>query len=121
MGRRNEGIIQSGGHFRAGSVAVGRGATQIVGAPAGSAQEKDQAAAAINDFLKALEVHAAKLKELDELTQTVQQLAEEVRKERPNKLTLKALLEGIKGVVLPVSEMVPAFTTLTRAVMSLLG
>ncbi|NMO13958.1 hypothetical protein HPC49_08870 [Pyxidicoccus fallax] len=120
MGGRNEGIINRG-QFRAGSVVVGRGAMHVVGAPPGSPPEQAQVIAAINDFLKTLEAHAEKLGALDELTETVQQLAEEAKKERPSRPTLKGLLAGIKDSVISVAEMAPAVTTLVGAVTALMG
>lgn len=120
MGGRNEGIINRG-RFRAGTVVVGRDAIHVVGVPAGSPPEQAQVVAASKDFLKTLEAHAAKLGELDELKETVHQLAEEAKKERPSRPTLKGLLAGIKDSVTSVSEMVPAVNTLAGAVTALMS
>lgn len=121
MAGRNEGIINRG-RFRAGQVVVGRGARLTMGSPdPGASAEKEQLAVAIDGFLKALEAHATKLDELEELVQVVGQLAEEAEKEQPNKLTLKGLLSSIKSTVVSVAEMAPALTTLTNSVLVLMG
>lgn len=100
MSKNNEGIIVSGGAFNAGQVSVGKGA-QAVQNTYNLASElhldgESDLAQAITELIKAVEKYRSQLNNYDELTQNVQQVAEEIKKEQPNKFTLKGLLDSIK-------------------------
>lgn len=125
MVEHNEGIIVTGGSFNAGQVSVGRNsqAVQITYAIADELKQagKDEMAAALTGFMQALEQHAAKIREIEEIAGAVKQIAEESKKEKPSKLTIKGLLEGLKGVVTPVAELAKPFLTLYGAAATMLG
>ncbi|WP_375769384.1 hypothetical protein NR798_00460 [Archangium gephyra] len=125
MSRWNEGIQVSGGSFSAGQVVVGRGSAGFqISRPAAEALHesgRDEVASRLEAFMRALEAHAAKLESLEEVVDAVQQVAAEAGKERPNRLTLKAMLESIKKVVDSVAEVAPAFAALSTSVMALVG
>lgn len=100
MGNNNEGIIVSGGAFNAGQVSVGKGA-QAVQNTYKLASELDldgesDIAQTITELIKVVETYRSELNNYDELAQNIQQVAEEIKKEQPNKFTLKGLLDSIK-------------------------
>ena len=125
MSQQNEGIIVTGGSFTAGQVSVGRNsrAFQITYNIAGELQTsgKEEVAKAIAELLKTLEEHAEEIKDLEEVVRAVQQIAEEAKKERSNKITLKGLLNGIKDVVSPIPDIVTKVLALQEAIAVMMG
>jgi hypothetical protein len=125
MNQNNEGIIVSGGSFNANQVSVGHN-SQAIQATYTIADDlkrsgKDEVAAALRALLKALGDHGSKVTSLDEVVQAVQQIAEETKKEKPNKITLKSLLDGIRDVVKPVAEIGPVFMSLYGTIATMIG
>jgi uncharacterized protein YqeY len=120
MNQNNEGIIVSGGTFSAGQVAVGKGAQAIQTtynlAIEFQAEGKTDLAQAMTALLTALEVHRPQIADYDEVSQAVQQIAEEVKKETPSKLTLKGLLSAVKESVGSVVEIVEKVGLLQKAI-----
>lgn len=120
MSQNNEGIIVSGGTFSAGQIAVGQGAQAIQTtynlASELQAEGKVDLAQAITELIKVLEAHRPQVADYDEVTQAVQQIAEEVKKEQPSKLTLKGLLSALKESVGDVVEIVQKVGLLQKAI-----
>ena len=120
MNSNNEGIIVSGGSFHADQVAVGKGAQAIKTTYnlAHELRENNQQdlAAAVTELLQALEAHQSDISDYGEVSQAVQQITEEVQKEQPSKLTLKALLSGVKESVGSIVEIVEKVGLLQKAI-----
>lgn len=126
MSGHNEGInVSDGGSLSAGQIAVGRNAQAIQNTYnlANQLQEsgKSEVAQAITELLKALEVHNDKVSDKEEVTQAVQQVAEEVQKEKPNKFTLKGLLSSLKESLGSVVEIAEKVTVLQKVVALMMG
>lgn len=122
----NEGIYISGqGKLEADQIAVGRKSQAIkvvYGATSDlQASGKAQVAQAIEDLLKGLEAQSGKVPDEQEVIEAIQQIAEEAKKEKPSKLTLKGLLNGIKDVVDPIAELLPKVVALRTAIAAMLG
>lgn len=120
MNSNNDGIIISGGSFNAEQVAVGQGA-QAIKTTYNLARElendsQQELAQAIKELLQALEAHQPDIDDYDEVSQAVQQITEEVQKEQPSKLTLKALLNGVKESVGSIVEIVEKVSLLQKAI-----
>jgi translation initiation factor 2B subunit (eIF-2B alpha/beta/delta family) len=125
MSQSNEGIVVTGGTFNADQVAVGRGA-QAIQTTYNMASElqtegKADLAEAITDLLKALEAHKSEISDYDEVTQAVQKVVEETKKEQPSKLTLKGLLGAVKESVSSVVEIVEKVGLLQKAISVITG
>lgn len=126
MSGYNEGINVSGNaSLSAEQIAVGRNAQAIQNTYnlASQLQEsgKNEVAQAITELLKTLEVHSDKVADKEEVTQVVQQVAEEVQKEKPNKFTLKGLLSDLKESLGSVAEIAEKVTVLQRVVALMMG
>lgn len=125
MSGHNEGINISGGSLNAGQIAVGRGAQAIQNTYnlANQLEEagKSEVAQAITELLKALEANSNKVADKEEVTQAVQQVAEEVQKEKPNKFTLKGLLSSLKESLGSVAEIAGQVTVLQKAIALMMG
>lgn len=125
MSGHNEGINVSGGSLNAGQIAVGRGAQAIQNtynlANQLGESGKSEVAEAITELLKALETNSNKVTDKEEVTQAVQQVAEEVQKEKPNKFTLKGLLSTLKESLGSVAEIAEKVTILQKAIALMMG
>jgi uncharacterized protein YqeY len=126
MSQNNEGIIVSGGNFiGAGQVAVGKGAQAIQTtynlASEFQSEGKEDLAKAITELLTSLETHRPQVADYDEVSQAVKQIAEEVKKEQPSKLTLKGLLNAVKESVGSVVEIVEKVGLLQKAIALVTG
>ena len=125
MSGYNEGIYVSGGSLNAGQISVGRGAQAIQNTYNLASQlgesGKSEVAQAITELLKALEVSSNKIADKEEVTQTVQQVAEEVQKEKPNKFTLKGLLSTLKESLGSTAEIAEKVTILQKAIALMMG
>jgi translation initiation factor 2B subunit (eIF-2B alpha/beta/delta family) len=125
MSQNNEGIIVSSGTFNAGQVTVGKGA-QAIQTTYNLASEfqsdgKNDLAKALTELLTSLEDHRTQIADYDEVSQAVQQIAEEVKKKEPSKLTLKGLLTAIKESVGSVVEIVEKVGFLQKAIALVTG
>lgn len=125
MSGHNEGINVSGGSLSAGQIAIGRGAQAIQNTYnlAYQLEEsgKGEVAQAITELLKVLETHTNKVTNKSEINQAVQQVAEEVQKEQPNKFTLKGLLSSLKESLGSVAEIAEKVTVLQKAIALMMG
>lgn len=125
MTQENHGIIVSGGAFHADQVAVGRNA-QAVKNIYGIAHElqasgKEEIATQLTELIELLKARQGDIQESEEVIQAVQQVAEELQKEKPNRLTLKSLLNGIKEGVGAVTEVVEKIGALQTAIALVTG
>jgi translation initiation factor 2B subunit (eIF-2B alpha/beta/delta family) len=125
MSRHNEGINISGGTLNAEQIAVGRGSqtsqnTYNLANQLGESG-KSEVAQAITELLKALEINSDKIMDKEEVTQSIQQVAEEVQKEKPNKFTLKGLLSTLKESLGSVAEIAEKVTILQKAIALMMG
>ena len=125
MSQGNEGINVSGGVFQAHQVVVGQGAQAIQNTYniANQLQEsgKEEVSHAITELLKILEAHSDKIADKDTVVQEVQQIAEEVQKEKPNKFTLKGLLGSLKDSLGSIAEIAGKITILQKAIALMMG
>lgn len=115
---RNEGVIVSGGSLTATNIATGRGAAIYTSAGAASPQLKavqDQLAS----LMKALDEHAQALQNPDEVRQSAQVVAAELKKPKPNRITLNGVLSGIAESVKSVSVLAAAAEALKIALAAL--
>ncbi|NJK67750.1 MAG: hypothetical protein HC789_11630 [Microcoleus sp. CSU_2_2] len=125
MSQSNKGIQVTGGSFNANQVAVGSGAKAVQNtynlANQLEKSGKGEVAQAITELLKVLEAHSDQVADKEEVTQAVEQVAEEVQKEKPNKFTLKGLLSSLKESLGSVVEIAEKVTVLQKVVAVMLG
>lgn len=125
MSQNNEGIIVSDSTFSAGQVTVGKGAQAIQTtynlASELQSEGKEDLAKAITELLTSLEAHRPQISDYDEVSQTVQHIAEEAKKEQPSRLTLKGLLSAVKGSVGSIVEIVEKVGLLQKAIAVVIG
>jgi len=121
--RSNEGVIFGGGTVSIGQMAVGRGsqASQVTygTGPAAHADGRAQVLQAAAELLQALEDHAGKIADSEEIGSAVQQIIVETRKDKPNKLVLKSLVDGVKAAVGAQADVAPQLLALQSALESL--
>jgi uncharacterized protein YqeY len=120
MASENKGIIVTGGIFNADQVTVGENSTAYksisTSAAALSQSGREDIAQALEQLVKVLKAYSGEIPSEEEVVAGVQQVAEEINKEKPNKLTLNSLLDGIKNVVDPIAEIAQKVTVLKSAI-----
>jgi hypothetical protein len=125
MSEYNEGIHISGGSLSAGQIVVGRSAQAIQNTHNIANQlgesDKSEVAEAIIELLKVIEASRNEIIDKEEAIQVVQQVAEEVQKEKLNKFTLKGLLSTLKESVGSVAEIAEKVTILQKAIALMMG
>jgi hypothetical protein len=119
-GSRNEGIRMSGGRIDAGALAVGRGARAIHGGDAKANAARAEVNRRLEELLRRLEVEAGRLENPDEVRGATQVVADELRKDKPNKTTITGVLTGIAAAVASVSGLAAATDALLESVRSFL-
>jgi hypothetical protein len=116
---RNEGIQVTGGTFEAGAVAAGRNAQAIQNissaADALDGAGKDEIALRLRELGEAIAAQSERIDEAEELLHATESLAEEVSKPEPNRLTVRAMLNGITDAAGSVSGVAAAVTALRVA------
>ena len=117
---RNEGIVVSGGTFNATNAVAGRNA-QINQMGAAQSDALKEAQNQITLLLQSLEKHGDQIPNHEEVTQAAQSMKEELNREKPNRLTLKSLLNGIADSVKSASGVAIAIEGLKAAITALLG
>lgn len=116
--RNNQGVIVSGGTFSATNVATGNKAAVYTSQPSASPELKAvQEQLAI--LMKTLEEHGQALHNTDEVKQSAQVIAQELKKEKPNRITLTGVLAGISESVKSVSVLATAAEALKIALAAL--
>jgi hypothetical protein len=122
--QRNEGIIISGGTLSADVLAVGRGAQAIknVSASADALEAAGSAdiAGCLRTLVEAITAHAEDLEAPAELAQSTELVANELTSAKPNKLTLRALLDGLVRAAGSVTAVAHAAGALQAAVVAIL-
>jgi hypothetical protein len=121
---RNEGIQVTGGTFQAGAVAAGRNAQAIqnVAAAAEAVEDagRDEIAQRLRELADAIAAHSERLDGIEELLQATETLAQEAAKPEPNRLTVRAVLNGLTEAAGSVSGVATAVTALRVALGALL-
>lgn len=113
---RNEGIIQHGGSFQAGQLAVGRGARVRVVATGPDPELADR----LEAFRRLLAEHATALDGPAEVRSTTEVLQQELAKPTPNRTTVRGLLAGLVEAVSSVAPLVTAAQALTTSIAAFL-
>lgn len=121
---RNDGIIQTGGKIEADQIAVGHNARAI--RYLAQANERLEEAgllevqAKLVDLVQILEEHAGSLANGDELLSSAEMVTKELSNEKPSKLTLTSLLEGIACNVQSVTVIATAVEALKNTITTFL-
>lgn len=125
MSETNQGIIVSGGSFNAGQIAIGDHAQAIQNtynlANAFQDEGKDELASSLKDLLAAIEAHRDILNDYDEISNAIHQIAEETKKDKPSKISLKGLLDGVKDSVGTVADIAQKVGVLQKAIAVVTG
>ena len=120
----NKGIQVSGGTFNADNVAVGDSAKAykiVYAADQMSEEEKWQEIhEKLDELEEALNAHAASLNNPDEVRGSAAVVAEELSKDKPNKLTITSVLNGIADSVKSVTVIAVAVEALRNAITTLM-
>jgi hypothetical protein len=74
----------------------------------------------LNKLGKALKLHTDSLENHDEIVDSANKVAEELHRDKPNKLTITAILNGIAEGVKSVTGIATAVEALKRAVAAML-
>jgi hypothetical protein len=118
---RNEGIYMTGGSINADQIAVGRSAqAQKISNIANDALEQKgltEVRDKLDELLKEITVHADSLRNSDEVLDSTKAVAEELAKDKPNKLTIMGVINGIADSVGSVARVATAADSLGKAVM----
>ena len=119
--RRNEGLIITGGTINADQIAVGPYAQAIKAANEALTQKgMQEIRVRLDELVQALNNHAGALGNPDEVRDSTEVVAKELSKEKPNKLTLTAVLTGIASSVQSVSAIAVAVEALKNAIRMLM-
>lgn len=123
MTQSNQGISISGGVFSNNQMAAGENAQAIQNnvLAQGHLSSKEEVAQAIADLLKMLETYGDRIPDKEQVTQVVQQVAEETKKDQPNKITLKGLLSALKESLGSVVEIAEKVTVLQKVIALMMG
>jgi hypothetical protein len=120
----NQGIRQTGGEIRAHNTGEGEnvsitetGSTENAAIRARSLPEVRER---LNELEKVLKLHADSLENHDEIVDSANKVAEELHRDKPNKLTITAILNGIAEGVKSVTGIATAVEALKRAVAAML-
>jgi hypothetical protein len=120
----NKGIQISGGTFNAENVAVGdsaRAYKTVYAVDTMSEQEKWQEIRdRLDELEKVLDTHAAALSNADEVRDSTAVVSKELSKDKPNKLTVISVLNGIAESVRSVTAITVAVEALRHAITALL-
>lgn len=117
----NEGIYISGGSFKADQVAVGRRArvTKIVNATGDSLEQKGltEIRNKLDELLTAISAQDDSLDNRDELLDSTETVANELAKDKPNKMTITGVLGGMAEGAKTVAGIATAVQALRSAVL----
>ena len=124
MGSSNHGIIVSGpGRIEAGAIAAGPNA-RASGSLAHAPELRDDRLEAVRRELdalrRAISEHGADLPQADELRGAAEQVGKEIGAERPNRISVNALLNGIVEGAKSVSAVATAASAVKAAVAAVL-
>jgi hypothetical protein len=120
MVHNNHGIIVSGqGRVESENIIIGDDTTISQFNLDSREDKKAIVAQAIQELLRALNEHSADIDNKEDVVEVVQKIDEEVKKQKPSKLTLEGLLSAIKNVVEPVTEVLQKVNLLKVAISTL--
>jgi hypothetical protein len=115
--RPNEGLIITGGTINADQIAVGKYAQAIKTANEALTQKgMQEIQVRLDELVQALNNHSDALVNPDEVRDSTAVVAKELSKEKPNKLTLIAVLNGIASSVQSVTAIAVAVEALKNAI-----
>ena len=115
--RPNEGLIITGGTINADQIAVGKYAQAIKTANEALTQKgMQEIQVRLDELVQALNNHSDALVNPDEVRDSTAVVAKELSKEKPNKLTLIAVHNGIASSVQSVTAIAVAVEALKNAI-----
>jgi len=113
----NEGLIITGGTINADQVAVGKYARAIKIANEALAQKgMQEIQVRLDELVQALNNHASDLDNPDEVRDSTEVVAKELSKDKPNRLTITSVLNGIASSVQSVTAIAVAVEALKNAI-----
>lgn len=117
----NEGMIVSGGSVKANQIAVGRNASIKVAYAGRSLEAKGlrEVKDKLDELLVAVSAHTGPGPQREELMRSTEVVATELSKQKPNKLTITSILDGIASSVKSVTSIVSASEALKAVVSAL--
>lgn len=117
--QRNEGIINRG-NINAGALAVGHGASasQVV-YERNRREEFQKLEEQLQQFLKLLAEQGHAIPDREQVVQSAEKLKEELSQEKPSKLTVTSLLDGIARAVSSVGTIATAVEGIKAAISAL--
>ncbi len=119
-----EGIYQTGGSIQADQMAVGRyaKAEKVIKAAGDALQDKklEEITQRLNELFQALKQNIDQLENSEDMVRATEQVAQELASDKPNKLTLKGIIDGIVEGAKSVTSVVNTATALKAAIFSLL-
>lgn len=125
MSKPNDGILVTGGTINSQQIAVGQNATATYTTYNHASQLKEngheELASSLSALMASLEAHSNQIKDYEEVAQAVHMIAEETKKDKPNKLTLKSLLQSVKESVNSVADIAIKLGLLQKAIGLLIG
>jgi hypothetical protein len=118
----NKGIQVSGGQITAGAIAAGdraiaiadRTRNELTGGPLEEIADK------LAELTRELQENAAQLDDAEDLLESTTRIAEELKKEKPSKTTIRGILGAITEGAKSVTTVTIAVTALEQAVAALL-
>jgi hypothetical protein len=114
-------MIITNGNVIADQIAVGRYARATKNANEALTQKgMREIQVRLDELVQALNNHASALENPEEVRDSTKVVAKELAKDKPNKLTLKAVLDGIASSVQSVTAVAMAVEALKHAVMTLI-
>jgi hypothetical protein len=117
----NEGAYITGGSIKAEQVAMGRQAraTKIVNAADDALEQKGltEIRNKLDELLRAISAQADSLDNRDEVLDSTETVAKELAKDKPNKLTITAVLSGMAESAKTVAGVATAVQALRSAVL----
>lgn len=120
---KNEGIVQHGGTINAEQLAVGRGAKAVKMVKGGVISDSDdfkEIKESLEKLIKAVNENSSSLDNQSEIVNSTEVVVKELSKEKPNKLTVTAILDGIANGVKSVTSIAAAALGLKSCVEKLL-
>jgi hypothetical protein len=122
--KKNEGVIVTGGSITAGNLAVGRRATVVAAAREASAalesRGQDELAEKLSAMIEALSQHSSALENATSMLSSGLQVAEELKKNKPDKPSLLAMLGTLADGARSLTGLAVAVEALKHAVTSFL-
>jgi hypothetical protein len=112
----NQGVQISGGSFTAGAAAVGPGARAYNVASELRGRGQDDVAQRLEELVRQLEAHADEVPDVEDLRGATATVADELAREKPNKMTVRAVLSGIADSVRSVTGLATAADDLLETV-----